>query len=93
MNDLIRKHAIKTAINLIGEDTITNAIAEMLKKAIEKKQESTLEEGEADIIAIAYEQNNSVFGAIATISANREIKRIIKPQNLETLAMQLIKSI
>jgi len=93
MNDLIKKHALKTALNLIGEDTVVNGITEILNRAIEKKQSMTLDEGETDTIAIAYEQSGRVYGAIATVNENRQIIRIIEPKEIEKLALQLLKSI
>jgi hypothetical protein len=92
MSNPFQKSMLKLAMNTIGEDTIINGLKSIASDLIEKKNATPLEEGEREIFAIAYEREGQILGALATIDNQGKISRIINPKNLETLIINLLKS-
>ncbi|MDY0285129.1 MAG: hypothetical protein RBR21_03250 [Bacteroidales bacterium] len=81
---------IKMAINMIGQDTITEAIAGFLKDAIAEKQKIELQPDEVDTIGILYNKLDTVYFAPATITAENHLIRIMEPVPIESFVNKLL---
>jgi hypothetical protein len=92
MNDLMKKSAIKMAVNLIGEDTIVNGLKSIIENILTLKDKTPLQDEEAELIGIVYERSGKIYGSLATVSNERRITRVLDPKNIEELILQMIKS-
>lgn len=93
MNDTMKKSAIKMAVNLIGQDTIVNGIKSIIENILSLKQNTELQDDEAELIGILYECNKMIFGSLATVDNNRRIMRVIDPKNIENLILQMLNNL
>ena len=93
MNDTMKKSAIKMAVNLIGQDTIVNGIKSIIENILSLKQNTELQDDEAELIGILYERNKMIFGSLATVDNNRRIMRVIDPKNIENLILQMLNNL
>ena len=81
------------AVNLIGQDTIVNGIKSIIENILSLKQNTELQDDEAELIGILYERNKMIFGSLATVDNNRRIMRVIDPKNIENLILQMLNNL
>ena len=88
--DKMKKRAAKMALDMIGLDTIEEAITGMLTNAIDFKKGFQLLPGEHDVCAIQYEANNEVYFAIAVINADDQITRYENVRKIKEVVREMI---
>lgn len=87
---------IKTAIKLIGPDTIKSALISLIQAGIDQKNKVELQDGETDAVLILYENSGQSYAGLFTVD-DREtppiICRTIEVWPLDQIAENLVKNI
>jgi hypothetical protein len=86
---------IKTAIKLIGPDTIKSALISLIQAGIEQKNKVELQDGETDAVLILYENSGQSFAGLFTVNDTYTPPRIVRAIEfwpLDQIAENLVKT-
>jgi len=93
MSDLIKKQAVRTAIQFIGKESIVEAAEEFLRELISFKNTIELQEGETDVIGILYEKSGITYCGAAVINDQDQICRYLATQRVSEAISDIIDKI
>jgi hypothetical protein len=95
MNEVLMKGALKMVKNFVSTEQIKEAATSLIKMAIAYKKAIPLDvkKGEDQVIAIFYQQGDSVNFALAIIDDDNQILRFEQVKPLDELIDSLIQKI
>ena len=93
MSDFLKNMALKTAINVIGIDTISSAVQSFMQLGITWANSQPLEADEKQVVGLLYDNAGEIYYAAVTVDSDSRILRYLVDQPLTELIATLINNL